>query len=869
MNDAAGALAGPAKTLPHPGARPDRAAAAWAMLLSLGSAAAGLALAWHYPIGPRWVCLLFAAAVAASARWPRSWLVWLPALLPVVGFAPWTGWIIFEELDLMVLAAAAGGYAWRALRLIHAAPTRAPARLSEVLVLAFIVLWGVANAWATWRGIEDAGGWHFGWFQGYREPMNAVHLGKSYFLAALLMPLWRQLQADEDGQARHSTADLLRCGLVAGFAASCLSVTWERSAFTGLLNMSSDYRATGPFWEMHVGGAALDAALAIGMPFALTALLLARRHWTRGAALAVALLGLYACAATFSRIVYWTLPLAGGLAWWLQRRQGAASARSDGSAAKASPSVLGPGLTALALTALYAALCSLMFGSSGYRGMLALLGDMVLLMLWRAAWRKPGPGWLWLGLGLGLGLAMGLGFALLPLAAIVPKGPYLAHGVLVIGGAFLLSPWLARRTAPQGRSMLGLACLVAALGSTVAVASHWGGPPALAAAWPAALTLLLATLLSPLLPDSAWPTSGSRQGELLLLLAAASLFTAVFGGGAYMAERWASTTADAGQRGAHMRDSMAMLHGTTEKVLGKGLGRYADNYALGAAEGQRPGDFRLIEQDGQAYLAAIAGTHVQGWGELLRMSQRIRTPSGPAQLTLRLRTAQPLELHSEVCLKHLLYNGQCIGGNIKVAATDGQWRTLRLTLAGQPLVDPGAWFIPPQAVFSIATESALARAEIDDLALTDGDGTNLLHNGGFDQGLAHWLVSSDRNHLPWHAKNLAVHQYVSQGLVGLLLLGVGTLAALWRLLLGRAREHPLAPAVAGALLGVHGVGLVDSVLDIPRIAFLFYFLLLLALGLPSAQSNRLRHRPGGSGARLARVDNLAPKQPAAAASNGG
>lgn len=813
-----------------PVARPAWAAAAWAMLLAVGSATTGLALAWHYPIAPAWMCLLFAATAVASTCWPRAWLIGVPALLPVIGFAPWTGWISFEELDLLVLAVAAGGHAWRAARLVQHGRVGAAAGLGDLAVFLLMALWGAANIWALWRGIEDAGGWDFGWFQGYREPMNAVHLGKSYFLAWLLLPLWWRLLAEESGRARIGAAELLRVGLVAGFAVCALAVAWERSAFTGLLNMSADYRATGPFWEMHVGGAALDAALTIGMPFAVTGLLVARRRWAWSLALAITLLGLYASAATFSRIVYGTLPLTCALAWWLQRRRLA----SRGGPVTA-PSGFGSGLTGLALMCLYTALCGLMFGSSGYRGMLALLGDMVLLVLWRATRPKPGLGWRQFGLGLTMGLCLALLSSQTPM---LPKGPYLLHGVLVMSGVAGLSLRLPAWATPQRRTMWGLTCLVAALGSTLVVASHWGGPPALANAWPAAATLLLAALLSLAVPDAAWPQSRSQQGELLLLLAASSTLAAVFGGGAYMAERLASTTVEANQRGAHMRDSLAMLHGTQEKMLGKGLGRYADNYALSAAEGQRPGDFRLIEQDGQTYLVAIAGTHMQGFGELLRMSQRIRPPFGAATLTLRLRAAQALQLHAEVCFKHLLYSSRCIVGSQKVAATGDQWRELSLPLLGPPLVDTGAWYLPLQTVFSIATESAVGRAEMDNLVLTDSDGHNLLANGGFDQGLAHWLLSSDRNHLPWHAKNLLVHQYVSQGALGLILLAVATLAALWRLLLGSARSHPLAPALAAAVLGVHGIGLVDSVLDIPRIAFLFYFLLLLALRLPGTQATK-------------------------------
>ncbi len=67
-------------------------------------------LSWHYPIAPAFVVAAFLTWSAISYRWPFSWLIVIPALLPIVGFATWTGWFTFEELDLLVLGAAAGGY---------------------------------------------------------------------------------------------------------------------------------------------------------------------------------------------------------------------------------------------------------------------------------------------------------------------------------------------------------------------------------------------------------------------------------------------------------------------------------------------------------------------------------------------------------------------------------------------------------------------------------------------------------------------------------------------------------------------------------------------------------------------------------------
>ena len=82
-----------------------------------------------------------------------------------------------------------------------------------------------------------------------------------------------------------------------------------------------------------------------------------------------------------------------------------------------------------------------------------------------------------------------------------------------------------------------------------------------------------------------------------------------------------------------------------------------------------------------------------------------------------------------------------------------------------------------------------------------------------------------------------------QGLVGLALLGGAYLLAIVRLSAGRGRDHPLAPAIVAALIGFGVVGAFDSLLDAPRVGFVFFTLLLLGLG--------LRALPGEGVARVA------------------
>ncbi|HQX60651.1 MAG TPA: hypothetical protein PLT77_16110, partial [Burkholderiaceae bacterium] len=80
-------------------------------------------------------------------------------------------------------------------------------------------------------------------------------------------------------------------------------------------------RATGLFWEMHVGGGAIDAYLAMAMPWAWWAVSVARRPWSRVACAALAIVLIYVCVVTFSRNVYIAvaLPALGlAIATWLR-----------------------------------------------------------------------------------------------------------------------------------------------------------------------------------------------------------------------------------------------------------------------------------------------------------------------------------------------------------------------------------------------------------------------------------------------------------------------------------------------------------------------------------------------------------------------
>lgn len=795
-------------------------------VLALAAAVAGLWLAGHYPLSGMLALLLWVACAAGVYARPTWWPAVLPAVLPVLGLMTWTGWIVVEEIDLLVLAIAAGGYARLALGWAASEPDPRPIKLRGLALLAY----AVALLLSMQRGVDDAGGWVFGWWQGYHEPLNSLRLAKSFFLALLLLPLWRAaVRVDEAG-----TLDRLRLGLLAGLGAVSVVALWERIAFPGLLNFSTDYRTTAAFWEMHVGGAALDGFLALTIPFAAASMMRARSNTAWLAAGAVVMLAVYASLTTFSRVLFVALPVGLAVLFALEglRRRRAAGAAPDAPRASAGTIpgvllVLGFGLAA-----------SSMFPSSGWRGMLALLGAAAVLL--PLAGLLPTLPKRSLAAGLLGGLLLGSGAA--AAESLHDKGAYIAYVLAFLLCALML--WRARSAgSAEATANLGLqapawvlAGFVALLAGVLLVGQHWGEAAGLRHAWPATALMLALVLAASRVPQLSWPRSVRWQGTVLAAMATAGALVGAFSGGDYISQRINTGNRDAMHRVQHWKHALSWLNGPADWALGKGLGRYPANHLLSGTADEPPGDYRLItDEQGARHMALTGGRHDIDWGQILRLSQRVSPPGPKATVRLRARTERPVGIHVEVCEKNLLYHGTCIFGNVELQPGDRGWQTLTLPMVGERITG-GPWWTPRPVVFSIGLLTRGGRVEIDDLHLDGEKGQPLLRNGDFADGMAGWYFSSDHHHMPWHLKSLPLHLLFEQGWVGLGLLAALSLAALVRISVGGAREHPLAPVIAASMVGFFIVGTIDSLLDVPRLALLYYLLLLVALTLPLGRS---------------------------------
>ncbi len=775
-------------------------------LISIAVLAAGLFIAAHHPLSPVTMMAACMFVLIICIRFDHAWLLLLPALLPIVDLAPWTGWLSFEEFDVIALGAASG--AW--LRHGWAPGAASPARTSTTLLLLvaiYLLLLGIAFV----RGTSDAGGFEFGWFQGYEGSMNSLRLAKSFVLAALFVPLLGRVSSRLDPRG----SAYLAWGMTLGLATVSLAAIWERVAFPGLLNFSADYRTTALFWEMHAGGAALDGYLVLTLPFAV--LLMLRSHRLSQLVLAGLTLGLgiYASLTTFSRGFYLAAALALAAMALLLINRGTQTA-SGASRVKTA-------LISLCSALAIAGLAFLVFRHGGYRTMLAVLGCLAMFMLTmedaRAATAR-----LWAAT---FALAIPLGLLAGALAWLLPKGAYSAYSALLV---LALTGWLYRLRfgSDIGRSLALAGALTLPIAAGL-VANHWGGTPALADASISLVAIYLSAAWGMRAKRMIWLSGWRRQGVALAGAMSIAAMVAVFSGGAYMGDRFATSERDFTGRLQHWRAGLDLLRTPSDWLFGKGLGRFPASFFFGAPGNEFPGSYQINQEATNIFLSLSGPRYQIGYGEVLRIGQRVDPgPAGSYRLEFDVRTQSKIKLGFSICTKHLIYAGSCAGREITVASTDSAWQRQTFELDALKL-ERGSWYAPQFVFFALAIKSMGTRADLDNLALIDASNRPMLVNGAFSNDMARWFFTSDHNHKPWHMLNMFLHVLFEQGALGLIAFILLIATALFRSLIGLRSHHPLAPAMGAAIIGFLITGFFDSLLDVPRVAFLFYLMLLLAI----------------------------------------
>lgn len=225
--------------------------------------------------------------------WARPHWIWfaIPAALPLLDLAPWSGRFYWDEFDYLLLVSVAVGWARTENLRGQTKPDR-----GWLLILAALAL---IYVFGTVRGAPSFAPPDLNSFSNYFSPFNGLRQAKGVFAALLLALLWPRFY----GKGQDPDAMLTK-GMLCGLAGVALIVLWERISFPGLLEFSDVYRVTGPFSAMHIGGADLETYLTCAVPFALLLIARSASRWFRILAAGSLLLAAYALMVSFSRIGY-------------------------------------------------------------------------------------------------------------------------------------------------------------------------------------------------------------------------------------------------------------------------------------------------------------------------------------------------------------------------------------------------------------------------------------------------------------------------------------------------------------------------------------------------------------------------------------
>ncbi len=764
------------------------------------------ALGWEvflHPLGPWWPGVLVLMYVALLLRWPHAWLLIVPALLPVIDQTTTSGAIFLTESDILLTATVATGFLGLALRQ-RAIEDRHAAGLSIfasvlLVLLALSYLVSAARGFLPYVAFEDQAG-------GYSNRWNSLRVAKGFLFPLLLLPLLMQALREKGRVALN----WFIAGTVLGLAGVCAAATYERLAYTGLLDFSSDYRITGPFWEMHVGGAALDGWLGLTLPFLVLVTLRIRNVLLLVPVLLLAGCASYVSLVTFSRGVYGAiLVIVIVLLVLLVGRRKTILGRIRPLAIM---------VAAMAVALLAWAMWST-FQTGGYR----TLGAFVILLLATHFTATAARGCRVIGVFTAVVVAGLMSAVNVSLFMLLDKGAYLAVAagtVTMAGGAVV---WLRSRSAAAGGMALGLWMALAVAGGLVAW--HWGQMKAVENYVPAAMLLGAALVYGSLARHPAWEWN-PRHGALLLGGAGMLAVGVAISGGYYMGERFSTTHGDFGTREQHWRLGASWLEGGGDWTFGKGLGRFPETFYWNGASTVVPGAFSITRQE-QPFLTLTSARHPLSWGNMLRLEQAIAKLDRTAlKLRFDARSSQGATVYFEVCNRHLIYAMACRSTVVQVKGGK-EWQSLEAVLPGGA-GEGEVWYAPQRSYFAVALEGSAQSVDVTRLQLQDASEINLLRNTDFSAGNAFWFFSSDRDHMPWHIKSIFMNMLFDQGLLGLFSFSLLLLGGAGRVL-KRNGYWPDAPYFLASLAAFVSVGLFDSLVDVPRLAVMFYLTCFLLL----------------------------------------
>jgi hypothetical protein len=506
---------------------------------------------------------------------------------------------------------------------------------------------------------------------------------------------------------------------------------------------------------------------------------------------------------------------------------------------------------------------------NGLRVAKGLLWALLLMPFLRRAQRdRPEESFRLLAIGMAVGLAATSAWALAERLAFV--GPFDFDTVIRVTGSF--------SSMHVGGGHLGAFLVLALpfLAAPLAVRM-----PALA--WPAALAVLglagyvlLATFQRGayaaflvgfavlVLGFALTPQQGTGQrGRAVAALAAA---LAISGGlawmglsGSFIESRFSGLSRDLATRGDNWQTGLDLrADDVATHLFGEGPGSFPRLHLWRNADGLVPTTFSVRAENGEAFLRL-------GSGENQYFEQRLATPdSGRFALTLTVRAAAPARVAVLWCRKAQLYSFGCRTALVEPEPGAG-WQTLQQSLAPPPQPNTlfARWFGAP-ATLALHLPDDGSSADIASVRLIGPNGTDLIANGDFAEGTDRWFFSEDNLQI-WRIENQVLMLLFEQGWFGLAVIFTALAMATRRLLRGIGRGDRRCVIILASLAGFVALWLTESPLGAPRLGFVFFLLLIWAIGKPRRSAAEMPHWQAAAGHSAAGPHPARPEFAASAA----
>ena len=216
-----------------------------------------------------WLIALGVVYFAGLFALPHLWLIVLPVVTVSLDLATYTGRFLFNEYDLLFLTTIAFSLISGRFSLEVFKPSWGAFLITSYCLIALL-------GFSAWGVFFSPPGEIVG--NPYYMPEYGYKVIKGMLWALLLVPFWLDLQRKGPDKAiRWLVVGQCVAALVLG-----LVILWERGTLgvlvsgtawyhmvSSLLDLSSSYRTTGIFSDMHTGGEVVDGVILLLLPMAL------------------------------------------------------------------------------------------------------------------------------------------------------------------------------------------------------------------------------------------------------------------------------------------------------------------------------------------------------------------------------------------------------------------------------------------------------------------------------------------------------------------------------------------------------------------------------------------------------------------------